>query len=161
MCFLLTFEINAAQELFILIFAIHFTLIIERVHNSYNPYDTYSAWKGVSHAISRLLLSWTILYIMPLLNFAVFFLVLGIYDVRFEMNVYGVFNIVLVGLLSFFDFGYYRIFEAVLYYSPDTFFTPEEQDEMLEKERGEVKAHLIPGIAYVVATMIMLLILII
>ncbi len=153
-------EFTASQELFILIFAIHFTLIIERVHQNYNPYDTYSAWKGIPHAIKRLLLSWTILYILPLLQFAIFFILLGIYEVDFEMTIRGVFSIVLVGLLSFFDFGYYRIFEAALYYSPDSFFTKEEQDEMLEKERGEVRAHLIPGICYVVATVIMLLILI-
>lgn len=77
------------------------------------------------------------------------------------MSIRGVLTIVLVGLLSFFDFGYYRIFEAVLYYSPGTFFTPKEQDEMLEKERGEIRAHLIPGICYVVATVVMLLLLII
>lgn len=154
-------EFNAAQELFILIFAIHFTLIIDRVHRTYNPYDTYSAWKGVSHAINRLFLSWAILYIIPLVNFAFFFLILGVYNVTFDMSIRGVLTIVLVGLLSFFDFGYYRIFEAVLYYSPGTFFTPKEQDEMLEKERGEIRAHLIPGICYVVATVVMLLLLII
>jgi hypothetical protein len=154
-------EISTAQELFILIFAIHFTLIIERVHQNYNPYDTYSAWKGVPHALKRLLLSWTILYILPLLQFAIFFIILGMFEVTFDMSLRGVFSIVLVGLLSFFDFGYYRIFEAVLYYSPDTFFTKKEQDEILEKERGEVRAHLIPGICYVVATIVMLLLLII
>lgn len=77
------------------------------------------------------------------------------------MTLRGVLDIVLVGSLSFFDFGYYRIFEAVLYYSPDTFFTKKEQDEILEKERGEVRAHLIPGICYVMATIVMLLLLII
>lgn len=157
----MSFTLTEAQNLFILIFAIHFTLIIDRVHVNYNPYDTYSAWKGVPHAIKRLVLSWVILYILPLLNFAFFFLVLGLYNVTFDPNIRGVINIVLVGLLSFFDFGYYRIFEAVLYYSPDTFFTPAEQDEMLEKERGEVRAHLIPGIAYVAATMVMLLVILI
>ncbi len=149
------------QELFILIFAIHFTLIIDRVHKNYNPYDTYSAWKGVPHAIKRLLLSWAVLYIMPLLHFAFFLIILGTYDITFDVSIRGVLNIVLVGLLPFFDFGYYRIFEAILYYSPESFYTDEERDEMLDKERGEVQAHLIPGIAYVVATMIMLLILII
>ncbi len=157
----MSLEFTEAQELFILIFAIHFTLIIERVHQSYNPYDTYSAWKGVPHAIKRLIVSWVILYILPLLHFAIFFVTLGTYEINFDMTVLGVFNIVLVGLLSFFDFGYYRIFEAALYYSPDTFFTNEEQDKMLEKERGEVRAHLIPGICYVVATIVMLFILII
>jgi Na+/H+-dicarboxylate symporter len=156
----LALEFTAAQELFILIFAIHFTLIIERVHSTYNPYDTYSAWKGVPHAIKRLVVSWVILYILPLLHFAIFFVIIGTYNINFDMTLRGVFSIVLVGLLSFFDFGYYRIFEAALYYSPDTFFTKKEQEEILEKERGEVRAHLIPGICYVVATIMMLLILI-
>lgn len=58
-------EITTAQELFILLFAIHFTLIIERIHQTYNPYDTYSTFKGVPHAVKRLLVSWAILYILP------------------------------------------------------------------------------------------------
>ena len=99
------------QELFTLIFAIHFTLIIDRVHRNYNPYDTYNAWKGQLHAIRRLLLSWTIMYILPLLNFAAFLLILGAYNVPFDPTPRGTLNIVLVGLSSFFDFGYYRIFE--------------------------------------------------
>lgn len=97
---------------------------------------------------------------MPLLHFAIFFVIIGTYNINFDMSLRGVFSIVLVGLLSFFDFGYYQIFEAALYYSPDTFFTKKEQEEILEKERGEVRAHLIPGICYVVATIMMLLILI-
>lgn len=39
-----------AQELFVLIFAIYFTLIIDRANRNYNPYDTY-AWTGKPHAI--------------------------------------------------------------------------------------------------------------
>jgi len=138
-----------AQELFTLIFAIHFTLIIDRVHRNYNPYDTYNAWKGQLHAIRRLLLSWAInawkgqlhairrlllswainawkgqlhairrlllswaiMYILPLLNFAAFLIILGAYGVSFDPTPHGTLNIVLVGLSSFFDFGYYRIFE--------------------------------------------------
>lgn len=149
-----------AQQLFTLIFAIHFTLIIDRVHRNYNPYDTYNAWMGKSHAINRLLLSWLIMYILPLLNFAVFFILLGIYNISFQPDLHGILNIVLVGLLSFFDFGYYRIFEAVLYFSPKTFYTDEEAGEMLAKERGEFQAHLIPGVLYVITTTIMILILI-
>ena len=90
-----------AQQLFTLVFAIHFTLIIDRVHKSYNPYDTYNAWKGKPHAIKRLLLSWLIMYIFPLLNFAAFLLLLGMYGVSFEPNLHGVLNIVLVALSSF------------------------------------------------------------
>jgi len=90
-----------AQQLFTLIFAIHFTLIIDRVNKSYNPYDTYNAWKGQPHAIKRLLLSWLILYILPLLNFAVFLIILGIYGVSFGPNIQSILNIILVGLASF------------------------------------------------------------
>ncbi|MEN6593085.1 MAG: hypothetical protein ABFC12_07580 [Methanobacterium sp.] len=59
-------------------------------------------------------MAWIILYILPLLQFAIFFILLGIYGVDFEMTILGVFSIVLVGFLSSFDFGYYRIFEAAL-----------------------------------------------
>lgn len=149
-----------AQQLFTLIFAIHFTLIIDRVHRNYNPYDTYSAWKGQSHAIKRLLVNWLIMYIMPLLNFAVFLIILGTHNILFNPSAIGVVNVVLVGLLSFFSFGYYRIFEAVLYYSPETFYTDEDRG-VLDNERGEVKAHLIPGIAYVLVTIVIILIIII
>ena len=149
-----------AQQLFTLIFAIHFTLIIDRVHRNYNPYDTYNAWRGKSHAINRLLVSWLIMYIFPLLNFAAFFIILGIYNISFKPDLYGVLNIVLVGLLSFFDFGYYRIFEAVLYLSPKTFYPDEEIEEVLFEDRGEFQAHLIPGVMYVLASIIMVFIVI-
>jgi len=49
------------------------------------------------------------------------------------MSLRGVFSIVLVGLLSFFDFGYYQIFEAALYYSPDTFFTKKSRRKYLKR----------------------------
>ncbi len=150
-----------SQQLFTLIFAIHFTLIIDRVNRTYNPYDTYNAWKGQLHSIRRLLLSWLILYILPLLNFAAFLLVLGIYEVSFETNLIGVSNIVLVALSSFFDFGYYRIFESMLYISPKTFYTDEEAEIMLAKGRNEFQAHLIPGILYVVASIVMIMIILI
>ncbi|HTX61229.1 MAG TPA: hypothetical protein VMC48_02895 [Methanobacterium sp.] len=149
-----------AQQLFTLIFSIHFTLIIDRVHRSYNPYDTYNAWKGQSHAVNRLLVNWLIMYVIPLVNFAVYLIGLGIYNITFDPVSLGIVNVVLVGLLSFFDFGYYRIFEAVLYAYPDTFYTAQERDDVLEKERGEVRAHLIPGVAYVVVTMIIFIVLI-
>ncbi|MCZ3367188.1 MULTISPECIES: hypothetical protein [Methanobacterium] len=149
------------QELFTLIFAIHFTLIIDRVHRNYNPYDTYNAWKGQLHAIRRLFLSWAVMYILPLLNFAAFLIILGAYDISFDPTPRGTLNIVLVGLSSFFDFGYYRIFESILYLSPKTFYTDKEADEMMAKDRGEFQAHFIPGILYVIASFIMIFIVII
>ncbi|MGB9979509.1 hypothetical protein [Methanobacterium sp.] len=154
-------QFTEAQQLFTLIFAIHFTLIIDRVHRNYNPYDTYNAWKGRKHAINRLLVSWSVMYILPLLNFGIFFILLGIYDIRFQLDLYGILNIVLVGLLSFFDFGYYRIFESILYLSPNTFYTSREANEILDDERNEFQAHFIPGILYVIASAIMILIVII
>lgn len=150
-----------AQQLFTLIFAIHFTLIIDRVNRAYNPYDTYNAWKGQLHSIRRLFLSWSIMYILPLLNFAAFLLILGIYNVSFDLNINGALNIVLVALSSFFDFGYYRIFESILYLSPKTFYTDEEVDKMLDDNRDEFRAHFIPGILYVIASFIMIFIVII
>ncbi len=149
-----------AQQLFTIIFAIHFTLIIDRVNRNYNPYDTYNAWKGQSHAIKRLLVNWIIVYFIPLINFAIYLISLGVYNVIFDPYIRGVINIVLVALLSFFDFGYYRIFEAILYAYPKEFYTDKEIDTVLEKERGEVRAHLLPGVAYVVATMVIFLVLI-
>lgn len=149
-----------AQELFTFIFAIHFTLIIDRVHRNYNPYDTYNAWKGQSHAIKRLLLSWLILYILLLLNFAAFFIILGMYDISFT-SLYGTLNIVLVALSSFFDFGYYRIFESILYLSPKTFYTDREAAEVLIEGRDEFQAHFIPGVLYIIASTILILIIII
>jgi hypothetical protein len=150
-----------AQQLFTFIFAIHFTLIIDRVERNYNPYDTYNAWKGQLHSIRRLFLSWSIMYILPLFNFAAFLLILGIYNVSFDLNINGALNIVLVALSSFFDFGYYRIFESILYLSPKTFYTEEEIDRMLDDNRNEFRAHLIPGILYVITSAIMIFIVII
>ncbi|MGZ7117829.1 MAG: hypothetical protein ACXVHS_10350 [Methanobacterium sp.] len=153
--------ISEAQELFILIFAIYFTLIIDRANRTYNPYDTYKAWKGRGKALRRLILSWTVLHILPLLNFAIFFIILGLNNTYFNPNLLGVTNIVLVGLLAFFDFGYYRIFEAFLYLSPQKFLTDKERKEVLNEERFEFRAHMIPGILYVVITWLILIILLI
>lgn len=105
-------HITEAQELFILIFVIYFTLIIDRANHKYNPYDTYNAWTGKPHTIRRLMLSWTILHIIPLLNFAIFFIILGINKISFDPNFLEVINIVLVDLLAFFIFGYYHVFEV-------------------------------------------------
>jgi hypothetical protein len=149
-----------AQWIFIIIFTVNFSLIIDRAHKTYNPYDTYNAWKGNSHSFNRLLLSWSLLYILPLLNFAIFYIILSIHNISIQPSLIGALKIVLIGLLSFFDFGYYRIFEAILYLSPNTFYTEKEQDEILVKDKGEFKAHFIPGILYVIGTAIIFLIII-
>ena len=149
-----------AQWLFIIIFGINFTLIIDRAHNTYNQYDTYNAWKGKRHALNRLLLSWLLLYILPLLNFAVFYIILSFNNVSIETSISGAIKIVLIGLLPFFEFGYYRIFESILYLSPNTFYSESEQNEILAKDKDEFTAHFIPGILYVIATAILFIILI-
>ena len=40
-----------AQWLFIIIFGINFTLIIDRAHNNYDSFDTYNAWRGRSQSL--------------------------------------------------------------------------------------------------------------
>ncbi|MGB9202101.1 hypothetical protein, partial [Methanobacterium sp.] len=100
------------QWLFIIIFGINFTLIIDRAHRTYDSFNTYNAWRGYSQALYRLLLSWLLLYILPLLNFAVFYIILSLNNISIQSSPEGAFTIVLIGLLSFFDFGYYRIYEA-------------------------------------------------
>ncbi len=148
------------QWLFIIIFGINFTLIIDRAHRTYDSFNTYNAWRGYSQALYRLLLSWLLLYILPLLNFAVFYIILSLNNISIQTSPEGAFTIILIGLLSFFDFGYYRIYEAMLYLAPNTFYTEEEQTVILIKEKGEFKAHLIPGVLYVIATAIIFIILI-
>lgn len=149
-----------AQWLFIIIFGINFTLIIDRAHNNYDSFDTYNAWRGRSQSLYRLLLSWLLLYLLPLLNFAIFYIILSLNNISIQTSIQGAFTIVLIGLLSFFDFGYFRIYEAILYLSPNTFYTDKEQDEILIKDKGEFKAHFIPGVLYVVVTAIIFIILI-
>ena len=72
-------SLTEAQELFSLFFAIYFGLIIDRSHEMYKSWDTYNA-KGKSHNIKRLLAAWIILFIVPLLHFAILFILLGSID---------------------------------------------------------------------------------
>ncbi len=69
--------LTEAQELFTLFFAIYFAIIIDRSHEMYRPWDTYSAWKEISHNRRRILAAWIILFIIPLLHFAFLFILLG------------------------------------------------------------------------------------
>ena len=93
----------------------------------YKPWDTYNAWKGKSHNTKRLLAAWIILFIVPLLNFAILFVILGLIDIRFDMTIRGILNVNLIGLGSFFDFGYFRIYEAFLHRYSESFFADEER----------------------------------
>jgi len=114
-------SLNDAQQLFVLFFAIYFSLIVDRSHEMYKPWDTYSAWRRKSHNIKRLFAAWIILFIVPLLHFSILFILLRTTDVQFNMTIYGILNVVLVGFGSFLEFGYFRIYEAFLHKYPESF----------------------------------------
>jgi len=48
----------------------------------------------------------------------------------------------------------------MLYLSPKTFYTDSEAVELLIEERNEFQAHFIPGILYVIASAIMILLIV-
>jgi hypothetical protein len=151
-------SLTEAQELFSLFFAIYFGLIIDRSHEMYKSWDTYNAWKGKSHNIKRLLAAWIILFIVPLLHFAILFILLGSIDVRFDTTIGGTLNIALIGIGSFFEFGYFRIYESFLHKYPESFFS---EDERIQKERlirSDFWAHFIPGALYVIISTLLVLI---
>lgn len=151
-------SLTEAQELFELFFAVYFALIIDRSHEVYKPWDTYNAWKGNSYNIKRLLTAWIILFIVPLLHFAILFILLGSIDVRFDMTISGVLNVALIGVGSFFEFGYFRIYEAFLHKYPKFFFTDEERIQKGPSIRPDFWAHFIPGALYVILSTLMVLI---
>jgi len=153
-------SLTEAQELFSLFFAIYFSLIIDRSHQTYRPWDTYNAWKRRSHNIKRLLAAWIVLFIIPLLHFSILFLLLGSNDVRFDMTINGISNVVLIGLGSFFDFGYFRIYEAFMHKYPEHFFPDEDRVKLMSSDKilPDFWAHFIPGALYVTLSTIMVLI---
>jgi hypothetical protein len=134
--------------------------MIDRSHETYKPWDTYNAWKGKSHNLKRLLAAWIILFVIPILHFAVLFILLGSVNIRFDMTISGISNVVLISLSSFFDFGYFRIYEAFLHSYPGSFFADEEllQFERSGKIRPDFGAHFIPGALYVILSTLMMLI---
>jgi hypothetical protein len=151
-------SLTEAQELFSLFFAIYFGLIIDRSHEMYKSWDTYNAWKGKSHNIKRLLAAWIILFIVPLLHFAILFIHLGSIDVRFDTTISGILNVALIGVGSFFEFGYFRIYEAFLHKYFDSFFADEERIQKERLIRPDFWAHFIPGALYVTLSTLMVLI---
>ena len=44
------------QWLFIIIFGINFTLIIDRAHRTYDSFNTYNAWRGYSQALYQVII---------------------------------------------------------------------------------------------------------
>ncbi len=147
---------DPAQELFAIFFAIYFSLVIDRANHDYRPFDTYNAWRGSYRAIRRLVTGWIILTFMPLTQFAVVLVVLGSANVTLAPTISDIFAIVAIGFLSFFCWGYYRIYAAILFYSPSAFYPEEELKELLE-ERQEFLAHFFPGLLYVVSSIPLLL----
>lgn len=149
-----------AQNLFSLFFAIYFSLIIDRSNQAYKPWDTYNAWKGKRQSTKRLLAGWLIIFFIPLLHFSVLYSLLGSFNIQFDLTISGLLNLILISLASFFDFGYYRIYEAFLHGYPEYFFAEEEQEKL--KKSGKLLpdfwAHLIPGLLYVVLSTLCLLI---
>jgi hypothetical protein len=151
-------SLTEAQELFSLFFAIYFSLIIDRSNQDYKSWDTYNAWRGRSHNIKRLFVAWIILFIVPLLHFAILFILLGSIDVRFDMTISGILNVALIGVGSFFEFGYFRIYEAFLHKYPESFFAEEERIQKERLIRPDFWAHFIPGALYVILSTLMVLI---
>ncbi len=145
-------DLTEAQNLFALFFAVYFALIIDRANEVYKPWDTYNAWRGRPHNIKRLMAGWIILFVIPLIHFAVIFTLLGAADIRFGLSAEGILNVVLVGLGSFFDFGYYRIYEALLHGYPGAFFAGEELEHRIPSGQilPDFRAHFIPGALYVI-----------
>ena len=152
--------LNDPQEVFILFFAIYFGLIVDRSNEMYKPWDTYNAWKGKPHNIKRLLAAWLILFIVPILHFGALFVLLGSVNVRFDLTIGGISNIILISLSSFFEFGYFRIYEAFLHSYPESFFGNEELVQL--NRSGEIRpdfwAHFIPGALYVVLSTLLMII---
>jgi hypothetical protein len=150
-------SLNDAQQLFGLFFAIYFFMIIDRSHVMYQAWDTYSAWMGKSHNLNRLILGWLILVILPVTHFAILFTLLGLYNVAFYPTISGVISIILISISSFFTFGYFRLYEALVHGFPVKFFTYEDQIEET-KIRPHFLAHFIPGILYVVLSTLLLIV---
>jgi len=104
------------------------------------------------------LAAWIILFIVPLLHFAILFILLGSIDVRFNTTISGILNVALIGVGSFFEFGYFRIYEAFLHKYLESFFTDEERIQKERLIRPDFWAHFIPGALYVILSTLMVLI---
>ena len=148
-------DLNPAQELFTAFFAIYFTLTIDRSFKEYRAYDTFSALKCDRSAIRRLLLAWTFLIVLPIFQYAIIMGLLPRVELRFDLAPTDILSIAIIGLLSFFEFGYYRIFEAFIHLRPHAFFPEDFVKEAIPEVRQEFWSHFIPGIGYIAATLLL------
>jgi hypothetical protein len=151
-------SLNDAQQLFGFFFAIYFFMIIDRSHEMYRSWDTYSAWRGKSHTINRLFAAWLILVLLPVTHFAILFTLLGLFNVTFDPTITGVVSIVLISIGSFFSFGYFRLYEAVIHRYPELFISDDERRDHKVEIRPHFLAHFIPGILYVTISTLLLMI---
>ncbi len=153
--------INAAQELFLAFFAIYFALNIDRTQREYGSYDTYAAWNGSRHAFRRLVTAWVITFLFPMVQFAITFSLLDGVNVALDLTFSDTLMIVAIGFLSFFQFGYYRIFEAIINLRPEVFFLEEDRQKYLKEERREFRSHFVPGILYIVGSVLVLVLILV
>ncbi len=151
-------SLNDAQQLFGFFFAIYFFMIIDRSHVMHRAWDTYSTWQGKSHTINRLLVSRLLLVILPVTHFAVLFTLLGLFNVTFDPTMSGVVSIVLISLGSFFSFGYFRVYEAVIHRYPEFFISDDERRDHKVEIRPHFRAHFMPGMLYIVISTLMLMV---
>ncbi len=146
--------INAAQELFAAFFAVYFSLTLDRSHKEYNAYDTYSAWHGDRRAFRRLVTAWTFLVLLPITQFSILVILLNRLNLTFAMTPREVVVLSIISVLAFFEWGYYRIYEGVLYLRPGTFYSEEEQIKLLKSERWEFPSHFYPGLFYIIMSFV-------
>jgi len=76
------------------------------------------------------------------------------------MTIGGISNIILISLSSFFEFGYFRIYEAFIHSYPESFFGDDERIQLDRsgKIRPDFWAHFIPGALYVILSTLMMLV---
>ena len=153
--------INAAQELFLAFFAIYFALNIDRTQREYGSYDTYAAWNGSRHAFRRLVTAWVVTFLFPMVQFAITFSLLDGVNVALDLTFSDTLMIVAIGFLSFFQFGYYRIFEAIINLRPEVFFLEEGRQKYLKEERREFRSHFVPGVLYIVGSVLVLVLILV
>jgi hypothetical protein len=65
-----------------------------------------------------------------------------------------------LGFLSFFSFGYYRIFEAFLNAFPEFFYSKDELSRRHTEMRPGFLAHFIPGLLYILLTILVLILIV-